>query len=41
MDLCWLGVDLVCLALPGATGGRLAVTAVEEGVNHALTFRRY
>jgi hypothetical protein len=30
-----LGVDLVCLALPGATGGRLAVTAVEEGVNHA------
>jgi RHS repeat-associated protein len=30
-----LGVDLVCLALPGATGGRLAVSALEEGVNHA------
>jgi RHS repeat-associated protein len=30
-----LGVDLVCLALPGATGGRLAVSALEEGVTHA------
>jgi pyocin large subunit-like protein len=30
-----LGVDVVCLALPGATGGRLAVKAVEEGVSHA------
>ncbi|AKB32386.1 hypothetical protein MSSIH_1696 [Methanosarcina siciliae HI350] len=30
-----LGVDLVCAALPVATGGRLAVTAVEETVTHA------
>jgi RHS repeat-associated protein len=30
-----LATDVVCLALPGATGGRLAVTAVEEGVTHA------
>jgi RHS repeat-associated protein len=30
-----LGTDAVCLALPGVTGGRLAVTAVEEGVSHA------
>jgi RHS repeat-associated protein len=29
-----LGVDLVCLALPGATGGRLLVTALEETVTH-------
>lgn len=29
-----LGTDAVCLALPGVTGGRLAVTAVEEGVSH-------
>ncbi|ETA66626.1 RHS repeat-associated core domain [Methanolobus tindarius DSM 2278] len=30
-----LATDVVCLALPGATGGRLAVKAVEEGVTHA------
>jgi pyocin large subunit-like protein len=30
-----LGVDVVCLALPGVTGGRLAVKALEEGVTHA------
>jgi RHS repeat-associated protein len=30
-----LGADVVCLALPGVTGGRLAVKALEEGVTHA------
>jgi RHS repeat-associated protein len=29
-----LGADVVCLALPGVTGGRLAVKALEEGVTH-------
>ncbi|WP_156157363.1 ribonuclease domain-containing protein [Methanosarcina siciliae] len=30
-----LGVDLVCAALPGVTGGRLGVQALEETVTHA------
>jgi len=30
-----LGVDLVCAALPVATGGRLGVQALEETVTHA------
>nr|WP_094229256.1 RHS repeat-associated core domain-containing protein [Methanolobus psychrotolerans] len=30
-----LGADVVCLALPGVTGGRLGVKALEEGVTHA------
>jgi pyocin large subunit-like protein len=30
-----LAADVVCLALPVATGGRVAVMAVEEGVIHA------
>jgi RHS repeat-associated protein len=29
-----LAADVACLALPGATGGRLAVKALEEGVTH-------
>jgi RHS repeat-associated protein len=30
-----LGADVVCLALPSLTGGRLGVKALEEGVTHA------
>jgi hypothetical protein len=30
-----LVTDVACLALPGVTGGRLAVKAIEEGVTHA------
>jgi RHS repeat-associated protein len=30
-----LGADVACLALPGVTGGRLGVKALEEGVTHA------
>jgi RHS repeat-associated protein len=29
-----LGADAVCLVLPGVTGGRLGVKALEEGVTH-------
>jgi RHS repeat-associated protein len=29
-----LAADVACLALPGATGGRLAVKALEEGLTH-------
>ncbi|WP_292464155.1 hypothetical protein [Methanolobus sp.] len=35
MDLIGLGADVACLLLPGVTGGRLAVKALEEGVTHA------
>jgi len=34
-----LVTDVACLALPGVTGGRLGVKALEEGVTHADLFR--
>jgi pyocin large subunit-like protein len=34
-----LGVDLVCAVVPGVTGGRLGVQALEETVTHADLFK--